>query len=122
MERSKHGKNYGELYLRDSCSLVVSILLSSMSSHLLLFNDLLQINGVPLLLQSDIVGEASDDGARQPFCMDAVFVAAANAFCGEMLVDDNCSFNVLTSFSANVALCEKWENERQTYTLLCVPP
>lgn len=97
-----------------------------MSSHLLLFNDLLQINGVPLLLQSDIVGEASDDGARQPFCMDAVFVAAANAFCGEMLVDDNCSFNVLTSFSANVALCEFSSAEngktKDKRTLLCVPP
>lgn len=82
----------------------MSILFSSISSHLLLFNDLELINGFPLLLQSDIVGEASDDGAKQPFCID-VFVADANAFCDEILVDDNCSFNELTSFSASVALC-----------------
>lgn len=78
----------------DWFSLVVSIL-SSLSSSLLLFSDL--IAGFPLLLHSDIAGDASDGGAKQPFCRE---------FCDEILVDDNCSFNVLTSFSANVALCK----------------
>lgn len=55
----------------------------------------------PLPLQSDIVGEASG-AAKQPFCAIVLFVE----FDADMFVDDNCSFNVFTSFSANVALYE----------------
>lgn len=53
----------------DCCSLFVSIL-SSLMSSLLLFSDLLLIIGFPLLLHSDIAGDASDGGAKQPFCID----------------------------------------------------
>lgn len=70
-------------------------ILSSLRSSLLLFNDFM---GFPLLLHSDIAGDASDGGAKQPFCSDE--------FCDEIFVDDNCSFNEFTSFSANVALCK----------------
>lgn len=81
----------------DCISLVVSIL-SSLISSLLLFSDLLVIIGLPLLLASDIAGDANDGGAKQPFCIE---------FWDEILVDDNCSFNVFTSFSASVALCKE---------------
>lgn len=53
----------------DCISLVVFIL-SSLISSLLLFSDLLLIIGLPLLLASDIAGDANDGGAKQPFCID----------------------------------------------------
>lgn len=53
----------------DWISLAVSIL-SSLISSLLLFSDLLLIIGLPLLLASDIAGDANDGGAKQPFCID----------------------------------------------------
>lgn len=87
-------------------SLFVSIL-SSLTSSLLLFSDLLLIIGFPLLLHSDIAGDASDGGAK-PFCMDE--------FWDEIFVDDNCSFNELTSFSASVALCKKKKSRESTFS------
>lgn len=65
---------------------------------------------VPLPLQSDMVGEASDCDATKfpPF---SLMLAVADKFGDEIEVDDNCSFNVFTSFSANVALCK---NEEKT--------
>lgn len=79
---------------------VPSILFSLISSNLLLFNNLL-VDRLPLPLQSDMVGEASDGVARQPFCAVALFAE----FDADRFVDDNCSLSVFTSFSANVALC-----------------
>lgn len=93
----------------DCISLVVSIL-SSLISSLLLFSDLLLIIGLPLLLASDIAGDANDGGAKQPFCIDE--------FWDEILVDDNCSFNVFTSFSASVALCKESMKEKKNHKTL----
>lgn len=62
----------------------------------------------PLPLQSDMVGEASEWVPIKwpPFCFAA---ADADEFGDKIVVDDSCSFNVFTSFSANVARCESKE-------------
>lgn len=64
----------------------------------------------PLPLQSDMVGEASDWAPIKwpPFCF---AVADADEFGDKIVVDDSCSFNVFTSFSANVARCKSKEKK-----------
>lgn len=62
------------------------------------------------------------EGGDVPFCVIAVAVVEFDnvvfACVLDVAVDVNCSFNVLTSFSANVALC-KWMEEENEHKLLC---
>lgn len=62
------------------------------------------------------------DGGDVPFCVIAVvdveFDNVVFACVLDVAVDVNCSFNVFTSFSANVALC-KWMEEKNEHKLLC---
>ena len=57
------------------------------------------------------------DGGDVPFCVIAVvdveFDNVVFVCVLDVVVDVNCSFNVFTSFSANVALCKKKEEEEK---------
>lgn len=62
------------------------------------------------------------DGGDVPFCVIAVVVVEFDnvvfACVLDVAVDVNCSFNVFTSFSANVALCKLKEEENE-HKFLC---
>lgn len=63
-----------------------------------------------------MVGEESDWAAIElpPFCF---VVAVADEFGNEIVVDDSCSFNVFTSFSANVARWSRNVNNEEIIRL-----
>lgn len=78
---------------------------------LLLFSNLLLLLWLSLLSDKSDKGVVEGDGGDVPFCVivvvdvefdNVVFVCVLD---GVVVV--NCSFNVLTSFSAKVALCKK---------------
>lgn len=80
---------------------------------LLLFNNLLLVLWLSLLSDKSDRGVVEGDGGDVPFC---VIVVAAVEFDNVVfvcvldgVVVVNCSFNVFTSFSANVALCRRKE-------------
>lgn len=89
---------------------------------LLLFNSLLLVLWLSLLSDKSDNGVVDGDGGDVPFCVivvvvvefdNVVFVCVLDG-----VVDVSCSFNVLTSFSANVAL---WgEEEKRIDMSFCV--
>lgn len=86
---------------------------------MLLLSNLLLILLLSLLSDSNESGVVDGDGGDVPFCVivvvACVFESAVFGCVFDGVVDVNCSFNVFTSFSANVALCKEKENHSLIY-------
>lgn len=83
---------------------------------LLLFSNLLLLL-LSLLSDSNDNGVVDGEGGDVPFCVIAVVDVVFDnvVFVCVFDVAVNCSFNVLTSFSASVALCVKTYKRKKTY-------
>lgn len=90
---------------------------------LLLFSNLLLVLWLSLLSDKSDSGVVEGDGGDVPFCVIVVAVVEFDNVVFDcvvdVVVDVNCSFNVFTSFSANVALW-RWKKEEERKTLISV--